>query len=149
MNITRIAGKIFQKRQKELERHLTQGEVLQQEVLMRLISRAKDTEYGRNHLFSTVKTYDDFAHNLPISSYEELNGETDLLWPSRIKWYAKSSGTTNDKSKFIPVSSEGLQHIHYAGGFDTVAIYLRNNPKSRILTARVSSLVAAIPPTIN
>ena len=144
MNITRIAGKIFQKRQKELERHLTQAEVLQQEVLMRLIARAKDTEYGRNHLFSTIKTYDDFANNLPLNSYEELKGDIDrmrhgeanLLWPDRIKWYAKSSGTTNDKSKFIPVSSEGLQHIHYAGGFDTVAIYLRNNPKSRIFDGK-------------
>ena len=140
MNITRIAGKIFQKRQKELERHLTEGEVLQQEVLMRLIARAKDTEYGRTHLFSTIKTYDDFANNLTLNSYEELkgdidrmrHGESDLLWPGRIKWYAKSSGTTNDKSKFIPVSSEGLQHIHYAGGFDTVALYLRNNPNSRL-----------------
>ena len=81
---------------------------------------------------------------MPVNTYEELkndidrmrHGEHDVLWPGSVKWYAKSSGTTNDKSKFIPVSNEGLQHIHYAGGFDSVALYLRNNPKSRIFDGR-------------
>ena len=63
-------------------------------------------------------------------------GESDVLWPGRVKWYAKSSGTTNDKSKFIPVSQEGLQKIHYAGGRDSVAIYLRNNPRSRMFDGK-------------
>jgi hypothetical protein len=64
------------------------------------------------------------------------HGEQDVLWPGRTKWFAKSSGTTNDKSKFIPVTDEGLHHIHYAGAFDTVALYLRNNPQSRIFDGR-------------
>ena len=144
MNITRFASKIFSSRQKELERHYTEAEALQQEVMMHLLKRAADTEYGIKHLFSTTKTYEDFSHNIPLNTYEELkadidrmrHGESDILWPGRVRWFAKSSGTTNDKSKFIPVSIEGLQHIHYAGGFDSVALYLRNNPKSRIFDGK-------------
>jgi len=129
---------------KELERHVNEGEQLQRQVLTRLLQEAKETEYGRNHVFEQMRDYDDFARNTPVNTYEELkndidrmrHGERDVLWPGRVKWYAKSSGTTNDKSKFIPVSNEGLQKIHYAGGFDSVAIYLRNHPKSRLFDGR-------------
>ena len=117
---------------------------MQRAVLNHLIQSAKDTEYGRNHAFAAVKGYDDFISQVPVNTYEELKGdidrmrqgETDILWPGRVKWYAKSSGTTNDKSKFIPVSNEGLQKIHYAGGRDSVAIYLRNNPQSRMFDGK-------------
>ncbi len=144
MNITGIARKFFQNRAKDIDRHLTEAETLQRKVLSHLINRAKDTEYGRNHLFGATRDYKDFANNVPINNYEDLkkdidrmrHGESDVLWPGRIQWYAKSSGTTNDKSKFIPVSNEGLQHIHYAGAFDTVALYLRNTPNSRIFDGK-------------
>ncbi len=144
MSITKIASLVFSARQKELDRHYHDAEALQNHVLHRLIERARDTEYGINHLFSSTKNYEQFAQNVPVNTYEELkndidrmrHGEHDVLWPGSVKWYAKSSGTTNDKSKFIPVSNEGLQHIHYAGGFDSVALYLRNNPKSRIFDGR-------------
>ena len=117
---------------------------MQRAVLAHLTDCAKNTEYGRNHAFSAIKDYESFAKNVPVNTYEELKGdidrmrqgEQDVLWPGRVKWYAKSSGTTNDKSKFIPVSPEGLKHIHYQGGSDTVAIYLRNNPESRIFDGR-------------
>ena len=139
MSLTQIIGKVFVPRQHALEKHQNGGEALQRAVLEHLVQTAKDTEFGRNHTFSTIKGYDDFIMQVPVNTYEELKGdidrmrqgEADILWPGRVKWYAKSSGTTNDKSKFIPVSSEGLQKIHYAGGRDSVAIYLRNNPKSR------------------
>ena len=112
MSLTQFIRKVFVPRQKELERHYTEGELLQREVLKKLVKRAADTEYGRNHTFSTIKGYDNFAHNVPVNTYEELkadidrmrHGERDILWPGKVKWYAKSSGTTNDKSKFIPVS---------------------------------------------
>ena len=144
MSLTGIAGRIFVARQKELHRHLNEGEAMQREVLMRLMGRAKDTEYGRQHDFGGITSYEQFVKNVPVNTYEELkgsidrmrHGEQDVLWPGRVKWYAKSSGTTNDKSKFIPVTDEGLHHIHYAGAFDTVALYLRNNPKSRIFDGR-------------
>ena len=119
MSVTGIVRNVFLKRQKELERHQREGEAMQREVLQGLMAQGKHTEYGRKHLFSTVKTYDDFAQTVPLNSYEELkgyidrmrHGEHNVLWPGQVKWYAKSSGTTNDKSKFIPVSNEGLQHM--------------------------------------
>ena len=142
---------------RELERHLTEGEQLQRKVLQRLIVAARDTEYGRQHGFTSIKNYEDFVKMNPVNSYEELkgqidrmrHGEQDVLWPGRVKWFAKSSGTTNDKSKFIPVTSQGLQHIHYAGGFDSVALYLRNTPKSRLFDGRALILGGSHAPNYN
>ena len=144
MGITSIARFYFHKRQKELERHGKEGVQMQAEVLKSLLERASDTEYGRDHIFNMTRSYEEFAHNVPVNTYEELkgdidrmrHGEKDILWPGIVKWYAKSSGTTNDKSKFIPVSDEGLQNIHYQGGNDAVAMYLQNNPKSRLFDGK-------------
>ena len=144
MNLTKIAGKFFLPRQKEIERHYTEPEALQHEVLNYLISKGKQTEYGRNHLMGAVDNYDDFRDRLPICTYEDLksdidrmrHGDEDVLWPGQTRWYAKSSGTTNDKSKFIPISPEGLKNIHYKGGADVVALYLRNHPNSRIFDGK-------------
>ncbi len=144
MSLTQIVRKAFVSRMKELERYGKEAETLQMETLNYLTTAAKHTEYGRNHAFCTIKTYEDFTENVPVNTYEELkgdidrmrHGERDVLWQGNVKWYAKSSGTTNDKSKFIPVSREGLQHVHYAGGTDAVVLYLRNNPKSRIFDGR-------------
>lgn len=144
MNLTKIAGKFFLPRQKEIERHYTEPEALQHEVLNYLISKGKQTEYGRNHLMGAVDNYDDFRDRLPICTYEDLksdidrmrHGDEDVLWPGQTRWYAKSSGTTNDKSKFIPISPEGLKNIHYKGGADVVALYLRNHPDSRIFDGK-------------
>ena len=142
---------------RELEKHQTGGELLQRQVLAHLLREAKDTEYGREHGFATTKGYDDFVKFNTVNTYEELkgqidrmrHGESDVLWPGRVKWYAKSSGTPNDKSKFIPVSREGLQKIHYAGGYDSVAVYLRNNPKSRLFDGRALILGGSHAPNYN
>lgn len=144
MNLTKIAGKFFLPRQKEIERHYTEPEALQHEVLNYLISKGKQTEYGRNHLMGAVDNYEDFRDRLPICTYEDLksdidrmrHGDEDVLWPGQTRWYAKSSGTTNDKSKFIPISPEGLKNIHYKGGADVVALYLKNHPDSRIFDGK-------------
>ena len=144
MSITNIASLYFKPRQRQLERHQNEAETLQREVLEHLLRRATDTEYGRNHLFNNTRGYDDFARNVPVNTYEELkeqidrmrHGEQNVLWPGRVKWYAKSSGTTNDKSKFIPVTAEGLQHVHYAGGRDSIALYLMNRPDSRLFDGK-------------
>ena len=157
MSLTQIVGKVFVPRQHALERYQQEGEALQRAVLNHLIQSAKDTEYGRNHAFAAVKGYDDFIGQVSVNTYEELKGdidrmrqgETDILWPGRVKWYAKSSGTTNDKSKFIPVSNEGLQKIHYAGGRDSVAIYLRNNPQSRMFDGKGLILGGSHAPNYN
>jgi hypothetical protein len=157
MSLTSIAGKLFLPRQRALERHLTDGEVLQRAVLSRLVGMAKDTEYGLSHAFSAITDYDSFVRHVPLNSYEELkgmidrmrHGEKDVLWPGRVKWYAKSSGTTNDKSKFIPVSHEGLHGNHYGGGSDVVALYLRNNPQSRMFDGRGLILGGSHAPNYN
>ena len=157
MSLTQIIGKVFVPRQRALEKHLNGGKALQLAVLEHLIHTAKDTEYGLNHAFSGINGYDDFTTHVPVNTYEELKGdidrmrqgEADILWPGRVKWYAKSSGTTNDKSKFIPVSSEGLQKIHYAGGRDSVALYLRNNPKSRMFDGKGLILGGSHAPNYN
>ena len=141
----------------ELERHTNEGEALQREVLTRLLQRAKDTEYGRKHIFAATRGYDDFVRNCPVNDYETLKndidrmrqGEADLLWPGRVKWYAKSSGTTNDKSKFIPVSPEGLKNVHYKGGTDAVVLYLRNNPQSRMFSGKGLILGGSHAPNYN
>ncbi|SEE31047.1 GH3 auxin-responsive promoter family protein [Prevotella sp. lc2012] len=157
MSLTQIIGKVFVPRQHALEKHQNGGEALQRAVLEHLIQKAKDTEYGRDHAFDSIKGYDDYVGCVPVNTYEELKGdidrmrqgETDILWPGRTKWYAKSSGTTNDKSKFIPVTQDGLHDIHYAGGFDSVAIYLRNNPMSRLFDGRALILGGSHAPNYN
>ena len=157
MSLTTIISKVFLSRQKEIEKLAGNSEEIQMKVLDGLVRCAEDTEYGRTHLFNTTKNYEDFAKNVPVNTYEELKqdidrmrqGESDILWPGNVKWYAKSSGTTNDKSKFIPVSSDGLKHAHFAGGRDAVALYLRNNPKSRIFDGRSLILGGSHSPNYN
>jgi hypothetical protein len=117
---------------------------VQKEVFSKLISRAIDTEWGQSYGFSESMTIEEFQKNVPIQSYEEVKpwiermmaGEQNLLWPSEIKWFAKSSGTTNDKSKFIPVSMEALEECHFRGGKDIIALYSDNNPNSGILKGK-------------
>ncbi|MBR6190759.1 MAG: GH3 auxin-responsive promoter family protein [Prevotella sp.] len=157
MGLTSIARLGFIKRQRELEKHITQAAQLQHDVMIHLIRRAADTRYGRRKSFGTIRSYEDFSRLVPVNTYEELkgdidlmrHGEKDVLWPGKVKWYAKSSGTTNDKSKFIPVSKEGLQHIHYAGGSDVVAFYLKNNPRSRLFDGRALILGGSHSPNYN
>lgn len=157
MSLTGIVRNFFLPRQKELERHYTQGIALQKEVQDYLVRHARDTEYGHAHLFANIHDYDSFAAHIPLNTYEELkeyidrmrHGESDILWPGRTKWYAKSSGTTNDKSKFIPVTADGLKNIHYAGGTDTVALYLRNHPESRLFDGKALILGGSHAPNYN
>lgn len=126
-------------------------------MLRHLLERGSNTEYGRNHLLSPKNSYEEFAKNVPINTYEELkrdidrmrHGEADVLWPGQVQWYAKSSGTTNDKSKFIPVSAEGLHDIHYQGGKDVVTFYLRNNPNSRLFDGKSLILGGSHSPNYN
>ena len=127
------------------------------QVLKRLTSKAENTEWGREHGFASLSTYEDFAASSPVNTYEDLKqaidrmrqGERDILWPGQVRWYAKSSGTTNDKSKFIPVSKDGLKDTHYAGGRDAVTWYLGNNPHSRIFDGKALILGGSHAPNYN
>ena len=140
MNLTRLLYHIYFKQRVKAIAHYDDAEKIQKRVLHRLVKCAKDTEWGRTYGYDKVENYEDFAIQVPVNTYEELKGyiqrmrkgEKDVLCKGKVCWFAKSSGTTNDKSKFIPVSKQGLQDTHYRGGKDCVACYLRQNPKSRM-----------------
>ena len=124
---------------------LNNGEMIQRKLLSSLTTTAQNTEIGRKYGFSEIKeNYRLFAERVPVIDYEGLKpyvermlaGEQNLIWSSNIEWFAKSSGTTNDKSKYIPVSKEALRDCHYKGGKSSVASYFNLNPKSRLFDGK-------------
>lgn len=153
---TKLIGKLFVSRQKEIDLFNTKAEAIQEQVFRKLINNAAATEWGKTYNYRNIKSYNDFSQ-VPIQNYENVkgyidrmrHGEKDLLWPGRVVWYAKSSGTTNDKSKFIPVSKDGLKNIHYKGGQDAVALYLRQNPDSRFFSGKGLILGGSHSPNYN
>ncbi len=157
MNSTQLIGKFFTSRQKAIDRYALCPAEIQHKVLKHLTTRAADTEWGIAHGYTTMRSYEDFNRQVPVQTYEDAkpyiermrHGEKDVLWPGQVRWYAKSSGTTNDKSKFIPVSREGLQRVHYAGGTDCVASYLHNNPQSRFFSGKGLILGGSHAPNYN
>ena len=157
MSITKLARPFFLHRLKAIARYATDAEEIQRKVLARLLREAAQTAYGRDHGFGEIRSYEEFSRTVPVNTYEELkgfidrmrHGERDVLWKGRVKWYAKSSGTTNDKSKFIPVSSAGLHDTHYAGGTDAVALYLHSHPESQLFDGRALILGGSHQPNYN
>jgi hypothetical protein len=117
---------------------------VQREVLQHLVTSAQYTEFGRKYNFSKTFSIRDFKQAVPIHEYDDLkpyiqrimNGEQNILWNTPITWFAKSSGTTSDKSKFIPVSEESLQDCHYKGAKDVLTMYYNFNPDSDLLTGK-------------
>ncbi len=144
MNITKIISKTFDSRLKQIDLYASQASEIQHRVLSRLVNQAAQTEWGKKYDYASIRSYEDFRNRLPIQTYEEIKpyverlraGEQNLLWPSEIRWFAKSSGTTNDKSKFLPVSKEALEDIHYRGGKDAAALYFRINPDSHFFSGK-------------
>ena len=139
MNIwTKTLSLFFLPRQKAMERYGQAADTIQEQQLQYLLRKAEKTEWGRKYDYRSIRHYTTFAERVPLNSYDHLKpliermmqGEPNLLWPGGVRWFAKSSGTTNDKSKFIPVTPEILHHGHYRGGCDSVALYLRNHPDS-------------------
>jgi len=116
----------------------------QLQVFNNLVGSAQFTEYGKKYNFEHINSISDFQKNVPINDYETLKpyiqrileGNQNILWPSPIKWFAKSSGTTSDKSKFIPVSKESLDDTHFRGGKDSLALYLKDNPQNNITSGK-------------
>ena len=117
---------------------------VQFDTLMGLLEKAKDTEYGRLYGFDSIKSFEEFQMRIPILDYEGFKpyidrlrqGEENLLWPNEIKWFAKSSGTTQNKSKFIPVSFDALEDCHFRGGRDIIAIYTDFHPNNNLLSGK-------------
>ena len=158
MNTTSLLNRFyFARRQKAMNKYANQAEAIQKKVLRNLVRKGRKTQWGTEHSYDAIHSYEDFCRNVGVNTYEELKdyiqmmreGKENLLWPGVVRWYAKSSGTTNDKSKFIPVSSEGLKNIHYRGGTDCVAAYLNINPKSRLFSGKSLILGGSHAPNLN
>ena len=157
MSRTQLISKVFAPRLKQLERMETQSAQVQQEQLNGLLRKAEDTVWGHEHAFDKIKSYEEFARRVPVQSYDDIKpyvermrrGERDVLWPGRVKWFAKSSGTTSDKSKFIPVTRDGLYGMHYKGPQDCVAWYLHTRPDSRFFNGKGLILGGSHAPNYN
>ena len=139
-----IAAWWMKKRIHQIELFMKYPYDVQAEWLRKLTMTAKDTEWGRKYEYETIQHLDQFKERVPIQDYDTLKpfiervrrGEQNIIWPTEIKWFAKSSGTTSDKSKFIPVSPESLEECHYSGGKDMVAIHCNNNPETQLFTGK-------------
>ncbi len=119
-------------------------EDVQQDWLRRLTQAARNTEFGKKYGFRDIQNHQQLLDQVPIQDYNSLkkyilrikHGEQNILWPTAIRWFAKSSGTTSDKSKFIPVSKEALEECHYKGGKDLLSIYYNQNPDTKLFTGK-------------
>lgn len=149
MGITRgIYSWLFKRRYEQLVSNIENPIAIQQEVFSNLIDRAKNTLFGKDHDFEEISSYDDFSRKVPVREYEDLKpyiektmeGEADILWPGSVKWFAKSSGTTQDRSKFIPITTECMEDCHFQGGKDIIGVYLTRNEGSGMLDGRSLTL---------
>ena len=142
--VNSLASWFLKKRFHQIELFLKYPIDVQNELLEHLLHTAKNTEIGKQYDFASISTYREFAERVPVTSYEDNHlqierarkGESNIFWPTPIKWFAKSSGTTNSKSKFIPVSSDSLEHCHYAASKDLLCMYLNNNPDANLFLGK-------------
>ncbi len=142
--INSVATWFLKKRIHQIELFLKYPNEVQEELLLNLIRTAEHTVIGKQYGYSSIKSYKEFIERVPVSTYEDLEpliertrtGEQNVFWNTPIKWFAKSSGTTNAKSKFIPVSNESLQNCHYNASKDLLSLYLNNNEESQLFTGK-------------
>jgi hypothetical protein len=147
-----IASWWMKKRMHQIELFMKYPCDVQEECLRKLISSAKDTEWGKAHDFKNISNKEQFKKKVPIQDYDSLKpfidrvrrGEQNILWNSDIHFFAKSSGTTNDKSKFLPVSEESLNNCHYNGGRDMIAIHCSLNPETKLFTGKNLALAGSL-----
>jgi hypothetical protein len=158
MHIVNSIGKFyFNTRIPSIDRFIADPAGSQNKVFSYLLHRAKDTEFGKKYGFADIKNHQDFKSNISLQDYESLKpffkrmqaSESDVLWPGRLRWFAKSSGTTNDASKFIPVSIEGMHESHIKTGKDFLSLYLRNKPSSKFFTGKGLVMGGAYHPNEN
>lgn len=146
--ITKLAGQYLRPRLREIDRFRQHPAEVQAEQLRYLLNRGRETIFGRQHGMAGMTGHDGFILNVPVVDYEHFHdyimrtksGEQNVFWPTSIKWFAKSSGTTDAKSKYIPVSQQGLHQAHLRGPRDVVALYLATHPQSRMLDGKTLTL---------
>ncbi len=137
-----------EKRLNQINWYETNPQDIQTEVLFKLIEQAQSTVWGEKYDYKSLESIRNFQERVPLSHYEDLkpyiqriiDGEQNVLWNTPIKWFAKSSGTTSDKSKFIPISKESLEDCHYRGGRDVILLYNHNYPDSNLLKGKSLAL---------
>ena len=142
--INSFASWVLKQRIHQIELFLKYPNEVQEELLMNLIKSSENTVIGLQYDYATINSYTTFTERVPVSTYEELEpliertrkGEQNVFWETPIKWFAKSSGTTNAKSKFIPVSTEALEDCHYKGSKDLLCMYLNNNENSEMFLGK-------------
>ena len=142
--INSVFSWLIKKRIHQIELFMKYPINVQNELLQKLVYEARNTEWGKKHDFKNIKNYNNYINKVPLQNYESLQtlilrikqGEQNVLWHSEIKWFAKSSGTTTGKSKFIPVSKESLEDCHYKGGKDLLAIYHNNHPETKLIVGK-------------
>ncbi len=142
--INTVASWMLKKRIHQIELFEKYPLDVQNEELKKLIQISKNTEFGKQYEFSSIDSYETFAERIPSFTYEEffpiinktINGNQNIFWPEKIKWFAQSSGTTNSKSKFIPVSNSSLDNCHFKGGKDMLCLYLNNNENSNMFLGK-------------
>jgi hypothetical protein len=142
--INSFASWVLKQRIHQIELFLKYPNEVQEELLLGLIRSAEKTTLGLEYGYESIKSYETFKERVPISTYEDLQpliertrlGEQNVFWNTPVKWFAKSSGTTNAKSKFIPVSNEALENCHYKGSKDLLCMYLNNNENSGLFAGK-------------
>jgi hypothetical protein len=135
---------LIKKRIHQIELFVKYPHEVQAEWFRKLLTAAKDTEWGKEYDYQSIQTVEQFKERVPVSTYEDLKpridllreGKQNILWPTEIRWFAKSSGTTDDKSKFIPVSLESLEECHYKAGKDMLSLYCNNFPNTAFFNGR-------------
>ncbi|HUH36124.1 MAG TPA: GH3 auxin-responsive promoter family protein [Moheibacter sp.] len=138
--VNKVMELLMKSRMRQIEHFIENPIETQENVLFNNLSMARNSEYGRLYQFSEIDNYHEFQSRIPLVTYEQFEpfiekarkGMPDISWPGKIKWFAKSSGTTNAKSKFIPISDASLEDCHYAAGKMMFAIYLNNHPDTEI-----------------
>ena len=142
--VNSVASWVLKKRFHQIDLFLKYPHEVQNELLMTLLTISKDTEIGKIYDFKSIRNYREFSQRVPVSTYEDYQnliersrkGEHNIFWPKPIKWFAKSSGTTTAKSKFIPVSTDSLEDCHYAASKDLLCMYLNNNEDSTLFNGK-------------
>jgi hypothetical protein len=146
--INSIAAWFIKKRVHQIELFIKYPIEVQEDVRRKLLHDARNTQWGQQYGYADLRTARQYAQRVPTHTYEQLQpyitkimqGEQNVLWHSKIGWFAKSSGTTNDKSKFIPVSNEALEECHYKAGKDMLAVYCNNYPESKIFSGKILAI---------
>ncbi len=146
--INSVISWLMKKRIHQIDLFMKYPHEVQTEWLRKLLNNARGTEWGRRFEFKSILNPEQFNERVPVQDYDSLKGsierlrkgEQNILWPSEIKWFAKSSGTTSDKSKFIPVSQEALEECHFKGGKDLLSIYCNNNPDTLLFDGKAIAM---------